>query len=272
MKLRIFTGVVAAALLVALTYYGSLSLITTVVLVCATFAYVEFDRLFFVTRSMTRQMRLAVLIALTVIAIQQDQTAGWYAFWFCFVFLCAVHVFDSNKGGDFGKSVESLSLETLGYIYTVSLFGFIVPIAALPGGRDFLLLLFFIVFVGDTAAYFVGSKMGKHPLASRLSPKKTAEGSLASIVSSAASACLWIFFIYRGPVDQGFVTKVFIFAILGNALAQLGDLCESLLKRSRSQKDSGYFLPGHGGILDRIDGLALVSPVYYMFLTSVLAI
>jgi phosphatidate cytidylyltransferase len=158
----------------------------------------------------------------------------------------------------------------LGFWYLVSLFGFLVPIAKLDGGRNLLFLLFIVVFLGDTVAFLVGRKWGKHSLASLVSPKKTVEGAAGGIAGSIVGALGW-FLVFRGDAAWGgrtFWVLVLAAPVLG-ALGQFGDLFESLLKRSRHQKDSGAFLPGHGGMLDRVDGLALSAPLFYFYLVLV---
>jgi phosphatidate cytidylyltransferase len=270
MRTRIVAGVSAALVVIGLVARGPVILILAVVLVCAAIAYLEFDRLFFFPTQKIRQLRLISLTLVTIVAMAQHVYWGWIGFWFSFVFICLTHVVNSNRTGDFQNESRELSLEFLGLVYVVSLLGFIVPIINTPHGRGYLLLLFLIVFLGDTAAYFVGSQFGKHPLAPKLSPKKTIEGAVGALIVSIVVTWIWHYFIFEAPAPRVTI-KLLIFAPLGSLLAQGGDLFESLFKRSQSQKDSGHFLPGHGGLLDRIDGLALVSPVYYIFLKVIMA-
>jgi phosphatidate cytidylyltransferase len=124
-----------------------------------------------------------------------------------------------------------------------------------------LLLLFalVIVWVGDTAAYFVGRAVGKHPLASQLSPKKTWEGTLASFLGSLLVAVAF------GRWLSAPLPHLLAMAAAGNVAGQAGDLLESAYKRSAGVKDSGGLLPGHGGILDRIDALILAIPVVWYY-------
>jgi phosphatidate cytidylyltransferase len=135
----------------------------------------------------------------------------------------------------------------------------------LHGLRDVghLLLLFVLVitWVGDTAAYFVGRAIGKHPFAPHLSPKKTWEGAVASFVASVAVGLMfgrWIFTTVPLP-------HLLAMAAVGNVAGQVGDLLESAYKRSAGIKDSGSILPGHGGVLDRIDALILAIPVVWYY-------
>lgn len=265
MKTRIVAGLAAAILLVALIVLGSPHAIFAVILVFATLAVLEFDKLFFSFKSVPRQVRLIALVLLSLWALRTNQIFGWVSMWLSFVLLSSVQVFQSARTGDFQASVRELSLEFLGFMYVTSLFGFMVPIVELPQGRELLLLLFILVFLGDTAAYFVGTLLGKHTLAERLSPKKSVEGAVGALVFSSVGAYAWIWYMYRGDIQQGW--KLLLFAPAASVLAQMGDLFESMFKRSQAKKDSGSFLPGHGGVLDRLDGLALVSPVYYVYLT-----
>ena len=129
-------------------------------------------------------------------------------------------------------------------------------------GKDgpwLLLYTLVIVWASDTAAYFVGRAIGRFKLAPQLSPKKTWEGSLAGFIASMALAFLFERWL-SAPLPQ-----LLIVAALGNVAGQLGDLAESAYKRSAGVKDSGTLLPGHGGILDRIDALILAIPVVWYY-------
>ena len=124
-----------------------------------------------------------------------------------------------------------------------------------------LLLLFALVitWVGDSAAYFVGRAVGKHPFAPHLSPKKTWEGAAASFVAS-----VLVGFIFGRWILMP-LPHLLAMASVGNVAGQVGDLLESAYKRSAGIKDSGSILPGHGGVLDRIDALILAIPVVWYY-------
>ena len=129
-------------------------------------------------------------------------------------------------------------------------------------GREGPLLLLFamvIIWVGDSAAYFVGRWIGKHALAPHLSPKKTWEGTVASFVGSLIVAVVFARFMIM-PLGH-----LLGMAAVGNVAGQVGDLLESAYKRSAGIKDSGSILPGHGGVLDRIDALILAIPVVWYY-------
>jgi phosphatidate cytidylyltransferase len=149
-------------------------------------------------------------------------------------------------------------------------------------GAFLILYLFLVVWTGDTAAYYVGRAVGRHKMAPRVSPGKTWEGGLASFVGSILIGL--IVFHYAQPISglllrlglidrwQGYlaaskppVWQVVILSASINVAAQLGDLVESLIKRGAGVKDSGTLLPGHGGILDRIDALLFAVPVLWYY-------
>jgi phosphatidate cytidylyltransferase len=117
-------------------------------------------------------------------------------------------------------------------------------------------LLFAITWLGDTAAYYVGSRFGRHKMAPRVSPNKSWEGAAAGFATGVLATLIW------SAWRLGEVRPALLLVGAATAVAaQLGDLFESLLKRSVNTKDSGALLPGHGGMLDRIDALLFASPV-----------
>ncbi len=131
-------------------------------------------------------------------------------------------------------------------------------------GTRLLLFALVLTWAADTTAYFVGRAIGKHPLAPHISPKKTWEGSIGSMFGS----LIWspIAFSFWIPIP---LIHLVIMAVLGNIAGQMGDLLESAYKRSAGVKDSGGLLPGHGGVLDRIDALILCIPVIWYYLVLV---
>lgn len=272
MKQRLVTGLVGAILLVALIYKGPIWLIAGVVIGFAGMAYYEYDRLFFSRPNPLRLARVILCSGATILALSQSLEMWAATVWLIFIVHCVWHVTRANVSKDLAESVRQFRVEFFGYLYTVALFGFLIPLARHqpPMGRDFLLLLFLIVSFGDTAAYFFGRWFGKHPLASLISPKKTVEGAIGGTLGSMAVTVWWLYFVFKGTRSVDFVVAVLVFSFLGSILAQFGDLFESLLKRSQSVKDSGGLLPGHGGILDRTDGLALAAPAFYFYLKFVL--
>ena len=130
-----------------------------------------------------------------------------------------------------------------------------------PSGPPYVLYTLMVAWLGDTGGYFAGRYLGKTKLYEAVSPKKTREGFVGSLAGSACGALLAHFwYLPVLPLLDGLVL-----AVVAGALGQMGDLVESLLKRSTGIKDSGWIVPGHGGILDRIDALLVVSPIVYLY-------
>lgn len=168
-------------------------------------------------------------------------------------------------------NAQGVAAGWLGLFYPALLLELLALARRAPGGREWILILFGVVWLGDTAAYYVGRKWGHRPMAPRLSPKKTWEGAAASLAAAVVTGALltWWFFAL-GAGQAGLAPRALALgAGLGLALnfaAQAGDLVESAFKRAARVKDSGRLLPGHGGVLDRVDALLLAAPVLWWFL------
>ena len=153
-------------------------------------------------------------------------------------------------------------------------------------GAFWLLYLLLVVWAGDIFAYFVGRSLGRHLMSPRISPKKTWEGAAASLAASLLIGILLFshalqissFFLRVGLIERrdglfGLekpeILPIILLTIALNIAAQLGDLVESLIKRGAGVKDSGSILPGHGGMLDRIDALLFAAPVLWFYATAI---
>ncbi len=128
-------------------------------------------------------------------------------------------------------------------------------------GNAWIFTLMAMTWGSDTGAYFVGRKFGKHKLAPILSPKKSIEGAVGGFVTALIAAIAARFIAFPDIA----IWQIVVLAVVANFLAQMGDLSESLLKRSCGIKDSGNIIPGHGGILDRVDALIFSAPWVYGF-------
>jgi phosphatidate cytidylyltransferase len=152
------------------------------------------------------------------------------------------------------ETLESLGILAFGLPY------FAVPLASIyrlqHRDRGLVFLLLAIVWLGDTAAFYVGSRFGRHKMAPTISPKKTWEGAAAGFLTGVAAAAAWSLW-WRGGLEP----ELLVLGAFTAAAAQVGDLVESMLKRGVGVKDSGHVLPGHGGLLDRCDALLFAAPV-----------
>lgn len=157
--------------------------------------------------------------------------------------------------------IRSLFFSSLvGFLYTGILPAFAIRTLLAANGIKWFVLLLAIVFAGDTAAYFAGLKFGKQKLMPEVSPKKTVAGAIGGLGGSALAACLLGYWFFGLPTLALIVPG----SLFAGFFAQSGDLFESLLKRTCGVKDSGKIMPGHGGVLDRLDGIYFAAPVIYL--------
>lgn len=172
----------------------------------------------------------------------------------------AMSLLEVRCSEDLPPTLQLQSMGILGFLYCGLFPGLAVRFLFQDRGAVWLFGLMAIVFTGDTFAYLFGRAIGRHKLLEAVSPKKTIEGAIGGLLgSSLAGAILGIFFLSDRPL-----WAIVLTALTTGAFAQVGDLFESLLKRVADVKDSGTLMPGHGGILDRVDGLLFAAPVYYV--------
>ena len=251
---RVLTAVIAIPIVLFLTIYTPDWIFAFIVGVVAAVAVEEFLTLGAV-RGIGRPGRWflapAVLVATSFIG-----GAGWV------LTTLALSVMALLTVAIFGRSIDAalgrvgVGLSSL--LYCCVTLGFLV---LLP--RELILLLFVIIWVGDAAAYYVGSAFGRHQLAPKISPKKTIEGGVAGLLASvAAGTASGVLFL--GEPWPKLIMVSGVTAVVG----QFGDLAESVLKRSAGVKDSSSILPGHGGILDRLDSFFFAAPVFYWFFNA----
>ena len=177
-----------------------------------------------------------------------------------FLFLMGVAVLTLWTKRPMVEALPAAGISSGGLLLIAFPLTFAVRLEAIPReGPAILLFVLVITWVGDTAAYFVGRAVGKRKLAPVLSPKKTWEGTFASIFGALLVAVVFSRWLVV-PLPH-----LLTMAALGNVAGQAGDLLESAYKRSAGVKDSGSLLPGHGGVLDRIDALILAIPVVWYY-------
>ncbi len=158
--------------------------------------------------------------------------------------------------------IEDIYFAIFCLVYITLPFSCIILIDMYPSGPLWAIFLLVVVFAGDTAAFYTGKGFGRKKLSPHISPNKTWEGAIGSTVASVLIGILFSRAFRLHSTDLGFV----IFLVLFSLVAQGGDLFESYIKRVYDKKDSGVILPGHGGLLDRIDGLLFASPFLLMYL------
>jgi phosphatidate cytidylyltransferase len=171
------------------------------------------------------------------------------------------------------NAIYHVSTTMFGVLYVAYLASHLVLLRELPvvagldyaTGSSFVFLAFVVTWACDTGAYIVGSAVGRHSLLPRVSAKKTVEGAvggLAFAIAGAVVAC----YTFAGYLD---LTQAVILGAAAGVIGQVGDLFESLIKRDAEVKDTSGLIPGHGGVLDRFDGLLFTGPLLYYYLKFV---
>lgn len=169
------------------------------------------------------------------------------------------------RNDDLRRRIDALGLTVLGLLYAALLLPHYAWMHALPGegaeGWRWVVLTVVVAMAGDVGGYFGGRFWGSRKLMPSVSPGKTVEGTIAAVGANLAGGvfCKLVFFHALGWGET------LGLAIAAGSLAQVGDLCESMLKRGFGAKDSGWIIPGHGGVLDRIDSLVFPAPLVYYY-------
>lgn len=168
-------------------------------------------------------------------------------------------------GRDTNGALVDVALTFTGVVYVAWLAAYMVLLRDwhLGGidGRDLIFFLFLVTWSTDTGAYYIGSSLGRHKLYPRISPKKSVEGAVGGLAFAVGMAVVCKYTFYTGLPLYDAVALGFVLGIVG----QIGDLAESMIKRSARVKDSGGLIPGHGGMLDRIDSMLLNAPALYYY-------
>jgi phosphatidate cytidylyltransferase len=165
------------------------------------------------------------------------------------------------RGGNVRVALDSISYTLFGILYTAGLGGYLLLISNLEGGRQIIVFILLFVWAGDSAAFYVGRKFGERKLLEVVSPNKTIAGAVANVMGTLIAALLASSLFFNEISLIHCLIVAFICGIIG----QIGDLLESLIKRNCQVKDSGTLIPGHGGVLDRIDSLLFVCPAFYCY-------
>ena len=203
--------------------------------------------------------------AIVTIAVQRDAAVYVLLVQFVIIVLIAGTMIASTlRGAPFEKMIGSVGSTILGVLYIPFLGSHLIAIRTGfdPTLSAHLLSFFFLVLMGsDAGAYYTGRALGKHKLASSISPGKTWEGVVGGILAALAMGALAHFWFFR-ELPLKFILPL---AVVMTVLGIFGDLAESALKRGAGAKDAASLLPGHGGLLDRLDSLLFNAPLIYYF-------
>jgi len=251
---RVASAAVLIPVVAAAVYFGGVGLFA-LILVTGLLAGYEYVRMVRLQGPSTSWILTLLLIAILIIDAQWPHfdLLRWGLLLISLVAL-AVQVFHDNVQG----SLVSWALTVAGGIYIGFSISYFIKLRAMDRGMYWLILALLGTWICDSGAYFIGRSFGKRKLAPKISPKKTWEGAIGGFVTGILSVVLLGHLLLDISMGYGFILGVFLVIA-----ATLGDLAESVIKRQIGVKDSSTLIPGHGGVLDRIDSLLFVVPTVY---------
>ena len=265
-KQRLLTAAVGLPLLIFFLVYAGPGLFAGLVCVCSAIGLHEFYRMA-LAKERTGEAMLAVALGVSYVAALlfcPHPAVGQGALVAAMLALCVLFLFRFRTLEAVGRD---LALALFGLLYVPLLLGHAGLLRQLEFGREWIFLVLMTVMASDSLAYFVGMAFGRRRLYEAISPKKSVEGAIGGLAGGVLGsfvAGMWLL-----PQLSGI--DVLILGIGVGAFSQVGDLVESMLKRSFGVKDSGTIIPGHGGLLDRLDSLLFAFPVTYYYALWVMA-
>ncbi len=256
---RWLTGIILVPVLLIIIIFGSQEIFAAVVIFFILGGVWEYNNMVFGKGFASEKIEgviFAIIIPLFALWGNNQHLLAVMAFSVLIVFILFVlSIKESNY------DVLSVAKVIFGMMYIPFLMSYFISLRMMEKGILWILFVLILAFVGDVVALYVGKYFGKHKLTPLVSPGKTVEG-LAGLVLGSTIACL-IFAYYFLPEIS--LTQIAILAFTGSIIGQLGDICESAIKRNYGFKDASSFLPGHGGILDRLDCLIFIAPFVYYY-------
>ena len=256
-KQRLITAAIALPLLILLLIYASPAVFTFFVTLIVFAALFEFNRMG-MKQDQSAIQWVAALVGAVIVPLFFLNLLAWLYLLLSGVFLILALYF-LLRPGCLTRVHHHFGWICLGIIYVALLMGHLVLLRVLDDGRQWIFLTLVVIMSCDTCAYVIGSRFGKRKLYPLISPNKSIEGAIGG-VGGAVLGALLSKFLFFGSI--GLWPAVLVGALLG-VVGQIGDLFESMLKRACAVKDSGNMIPGHGGILDRLDSLLFAFPLVY---------
>lgn len=248
LKARLLTGLVGIPLLIAIIGWGDPWLFHGFFLLITVGALREYFAMGFPGRPRDQMIGIAFGLAVSSIVFFPQLTPGDMVLAPLLVLMLSIYLF---LHGQIEERLARLAWTLLGSLYL----GYLLPhwssLFRLPHGRAWVFFVLVVIMAGDICAYFVGQRFGTKKLAPEISPGKTVEGAIGYVLGSVSAGCLTGISLAVGPSWLELAMLSGLLSVLG----QVGDLFESWIKRAFAVKDSGRLLPGHGGLLDRLDSL-----------------
>lgn len=265
LKSRILVTIVGGPIVLFCVYFGKLPflLFTVVVFVVSCWEFFELSK----KKGVVPNLYISIVAGLLLLGDMYFTRGDYFLpiLGIYLVFISLMQLWEAE-----GSQIQNLSVNFFAVGYLGFLLSYFIGIRQLPldlnidykQGGLWALTILAIFWIGDSVAYFVGSSIGKHKLASRVSPKKTIEGAIGGFIAMllVVYTFKFLFLTEWSLLDAG------IIGVICGTVGQMSDLVESLFKRDAGVKDTSAILPGHGGILDRFDVLFLTSPLVFFYL------
>ena len=256
---RWITGIIAIPILFGIIAYGGKEAFAVLIIVASLVGMQEYNRMAF-GQGLTLEKVETLIIALFILlaAFFANLSLLLAVLTFAVMTVLILNLLRIRKQG---LDMSYAGRVILGILYIPLLMAHFILIRQTQSGVLWIFFILVMAFAGDTAAYYIGRRFGKHKLLPEVSPGKTVEGTIGLVAGSIAGCLLFRLFLF--PMLP--VIHAIILGLVGSVVGQLGDLSESALKRTAGVKDSGTMLPGHGGILDRLDCLMFITPFVYYY-------
>ncbi len=259
---RVYTAVILAPAIYAVIRYLPPWTLTLLLIVGGFIALMELYRISFQTRPNTVLIGVGLATSALILARRHLPLALADLLVVSTLALLVAMLFSSAP---IEHRMKDTAITLFGAHYVGFTLSTLVSTRSLAAGESFVLFVALVTWAADTGAYYAGILWGTHLLAPSVSPKKTVEGVLGGMALATGAALLaHAWFLPQLPLLDAFVLGVLL-----TGAGLLGDLCESAIKRSVGAKDSGGILPGHGGMLDRLDSLLFTAPTFYYYVTCV---
>lgn len=268
---RWITALILIPILLWVLLKGSTLLLAAVVSIVAIFAMGEYLKIIFQNDNNPVSNTIKIIsYAASITLIVSTCLGSWeIEFLILSLNLMALSIFVLFKFADNQEVFQLIAKQVLGIVYIPISLSLLIFMKELDQGNFWIIWLLIVIFSNDTGAFYGGKFFGKNALSPNISPNKTIEGSIGGIITSLIVGFIFsVIFFKDFSLSFLMIPASFMLAIAG----QIGDLFESAMKRASNIKDSGSILPGHGGMLDRIDGLLLAIPVVYIYLVFIVRV
>lgn len=258
---RILSAAVALVILILMVYFFAEKGLNALIAFAVARGSFEIARMVFKAhypKFATYAFVIINVITFFLITLEKTKSFALFFVLLSFVASVLVGIIFHKKFSDLASIFDYVSQSAFGTVYTAVIPAMVSWLIGSSQGLNWFYCLLAVVFAGDIGAYLFGVTMGTIKVAPDLSPKKSLQGAIGGLLFSTTAAYIFSYILTDVPLPV-----LLLCGFFGGLLGQIGDFFESLIKRVSGVKDSGSIMPGHGGVLDRIDGVLMASPLFY---------